>query len=95
MITGSTSIGNLGYANDRVVGKTPVYRLNCINLAIEPVMISGDAPGWISRHQAVLADRQIRISGGQIWKTAQDQLTLIENDAQYILDLSQCVWQRV
>lgn len=81
--------------SDRVIGETPVYRLNCHTFAIEKVMTSGDAPGWISEHRAVLCDCQIQISGGQIWTLQQGKPKLIQNSAQYILDLQQFCWHRV
>lgn len=91
-------IGNLGYREDRIVGETPVYRLNCTTFEIEKVITTGECPSWISDHRAVLhvgvaspqENRQIHISGGQIW----DENTLIDNEAKYILDLNQCCWHQ-
>ncbi|MBW4421904.1 MAG: ankyrin repeat domain-containing protein [Myxacorys californica WJT36-NPBG1] len=89
-------IGNLGYQDDRIVGDTPVYRLNCTTFTIENVETHGESPGWLSHHRAVLYNRQIRISGGKVWATQQqDQPTLIDNDAQYVLNLEQNYWHRV
>jgi ankyrin repeat protein len=88
-------IGSLGYLSDRTIGQTPVYRLNCTTFAIEPVETNGEAPGWISKHRAVLSDRQIQISGGSIWTLQQDKPKLIEQNATYVLDLEQQCWHRV
>ncbi|MBD1824137.1 ankyrin repeat domain-containing protein [Cyanobacteria bacterium FACHB-DQ100] len=88
-------IGNLGYRDDRIIGETPIYRLNCMTFAIEQVTAVGEAPGWISGHRAVLQGRQIRVSGGQIWTIEQDQPTLVDNTAQSFLDLDQSCWHRV
>jgi ankyrin repeat protein len=85
-------IGNLGYGRDRIIGETPVYRLNCTTLAIEAVVTQGDSPGWISRHHAVLQDRHIHISGGLVWTMQNEKPTLIDNSNQYILDVVQGVW---
>jgi hypothetical protein len=82
-------IGNLGYLSDRIVGKTPVYRLNCTTFEIEPVITTGECPGWISNHTAVVQDRQIYINGGQIELNNQ---ILIYNQTEYILDLNECCW---
>jgi hypothetical protein len=92
-------IGNLGYGRDRRVGETPVYRLNCTTFAIEKVITHGESPGWISRHRAILCSTpevaEIHISGGKVWVVQQEKPTLIDNDAEYILDLNQCCWHRV
>ncbi|MGD2092502.1 MAG: ankyrin repeat domain-containing protein [Candidatus Aminicenantes bacterium] len=61
-------IGNLGYMKQRQNGITPVYRLNTVNYKIEKVETTGEAPGWISRHDADLIDQNtIRVSGGKLW----------------------------
>jgi hypothetical protein len=87
-------IGNIGYQDERIVGKTPVYRLNCTSYAIEKIITTGECPSWIGRHQAILRDRQIHISGGKINVMQQDKLTYIENQSEYILDLNQHCWYR-
>ena len=59
-------IGCLGYANKRVPGHTPVYALDTLSLQFRPLPCSGPAPGWIHRHQAVLArPGVIAVSGGE------------------------------
>jgi ankyrin repeat protein len=88
-------IGNMGYLSDRVSATTPVYRLNCTTLIIEPVLTSGTAPGWISRHQAILRDRCIHITGGQIWAMEHDQPSPFTNTSEYILDLTHLSWHCV
>ncbi|RYX81143.1 ankyrin repeat domain-containing protein [bacterium] len=60
-------IGNTSYPEQRVVGYTPVYRLNINTLAIEKVETTGDNPGWIFRHKAALIGDEIHISGGDVW----------------------------
>ena len=61
-------IGNLGYMPQRQNGITPVYRLNTVNYKIEKVETTGEAPGWLSRHDADLIDENtIRVSGGKLW----------------------------
>jgi ankyrin repeat protein len=88
-------IGNLGYGDDRHIGETPVYRLNCTTFAIESVLTHGPAPGWISCHHAVLRDRHIAISGGQVWTQVEDKPTLVDNGAEYHFDLDHHCWQRI
>jgi ankyrin repeat protein len=85
-------IGNLGYKSDRIIGETPVYRLNCTSLAIEAVVTRGDSPGWISNHHAILQDHYIHISGGSVWATQQEKPSLLNNSKQYILDVDQSFW---
>jgi ankyrin repeat protein len=87
-------IGNVGYEEDRIVGATPVYRLNCTTFEIEPVITTGECPSWIGRHRAVVRDRQIHISGGKINVVDRDKLAYIDNPANYILDLNERCWYR-
>ena len=76
-------IGNLGYQDERIVGETPVYRLNCTTFEIEKVITIGECPGWISHHRAVVQDRQIHIT-----------IDESERQAKYILDSNECCWYR-
>jgi ankyrin repeat protein len=93
-------IGNVGYFEDRIVGTTPVYRLNCTTFAIEPIVTTGDCPGWIHSHRAVarvggatsLENHQIYISGGRIW-TGDDNY--IDNSDEYIFNSNEYRWERV
>lgn len=87
-------IGNLGYLKERSVGETPVYRINCTTLEIEPVVTTGDRPGWISKHRAVLRDRHIHITGGRVWTIDLDKPTLTDNPDEYVLDLNRLHWER-
>ncbi|MBD1864801.1 MULTISPECIES: ankyrin repeat domain-containing protein [Trichocoleus] len=88
-------IGNLGYAESRIEQETPVYRLHCQTFQIEQVETIGDRPGWISRHQAAYKEpSQIWITGGQIYVRRNGQSEYIENQADYILDLTDFRWTR-
>ncbi len=84
-------IGNLGYPADRRPGRTPVFRLDVLTLAIEPVDTAGDGPGWISRHRAVVDGSTIWVSGGQIW-TGTD---LVANAVRFSLDVGSRIWSRL
>jgi ankyrin repeat protein len=88
-------IGNLGYPKDRVIGMTPVYRLNCTSFQIEKVITHGQAPGWISGHHAILKDGCIHISGGEVWQKRRGKTKLRKNQSTYIFDLEQHHWQKV
>jgi ankyrin repeat protein len=88
-------IGNLGYPEDRVIGVTPVYRLNCTSFQIEKVITHGQVPGWISGHRAVLKDGCIHISGGEVWQKRRGKSKLTKNQSTYIFNLEQHHWHRV
>ena len=88
-------IGNIGYPKDRVIGMTPVYRLNCTSFQIEKVITHGQAPGWISDHHAILKDGCIHISGGEVWQKRRGKTKLRKNQSTYIFDLEQHHWHKV
>jgi hypothetical protein len=62
-------VGCLGYPDQRVAGLTPVFRLELDSLIVTIVAASGDAPGWIHRHSAELAEDGVTIvvRGGELW----------------------------
>jgi len=88
-------IGNLGYADERQPGVTPVYRLDIQTLAIERVGSSGDNPGWISQHKAALRGREIHIRGGKLWIDNGDARDYVDNPDDYVLDLDTFAWRRL
>lgn len=82
-------IGCLGYPRQRKSGETPVFRLDCRTLRIEPIPTSGEKPGWISRHTARY-DREtdrICIFGGEIVGKET-----VPNARSYALDLKTRRW---
>lgn len=88
-------IGNLGYAEARVEGETPVYRLHCQTFQIEKVETIGDKPGWISRHKAFYQEpSRICITGGQVFVERNGNSDYIENQVDYTLDLTELSWTR-
>ncbi|BCM93046.1 hypothetical protein IAD21_04933 [Abditibacteriota bacterium] len=74
-------IGCIGYPEQRVVGYTPVYRLNTQTFVIEKVETSGENPGWIFNHKAVLIGDEIHISGGETWTGPESPEKIAENMA--------------
>ena len=89
-------IGSLGYYGRREVGTTPVFRLDTVSMRIEKVATSGEAPGWISRHQARLtADGRIVASGGMRIVDAGGKEDYVANDAVYVLCLASGTWRRL
>lgn len=59
-------IGGLGYQGSRRSGITPVYKLSLEDFRITKIETSGQEPGWISRHTAVVEGALITVSGGKI-----------------------------
>ncbi len=84
-------IGNCGYQGDRRVGETPVYRLNLSDFSIQAVETTGEKPGWINRHSAVLQDGEIVVSGGQI----QSETGYGDYSESHALRIKDMVWRRV
>jgi hypothetical protein len=88
-------IGNLGYPEHAVAGSTPVFRVAIDGLGIDRVETIGEAPGWIHKHTAVLADdaSAIVVRGGVIWRG--DDLSMIENIDSWSLDIGTGRWSRL
>jgi hypothetical protein len=82
-------IGNLGYAEDRREGETQVMRLSLGDFSIAPVETTGDNPGWIDRHRAVLEGGQIVVSGGKVEPGYRDL------EGRWALDLNGWRWSRL
>jgi hypothetical protein len=88
-------IGCLGYHEQRVAGETPVFRLDLDTFEITRVGARGEAPGWIQRHAAKLANdgRSVEVRGGEIWRS-NDLPARASIDA-WSLDLVNCCWKRL
>jgi Ankyrin repeats (many copies) len=87
-------IGNLGHAEERKPGYTPVYRLDVNSLKIERIETTGDGPGWISKHHALYDGTSIiTISGGKQIVEAVKKQEYIENLKDYYLNLETMCWQ--
>lgn len=91
-------IGNLGYADNRQLGVTPVYRLDIATFAIEKVETSGENPGWISGHRAGFNAEKgeagvIYVWEGNVYSGMEDEEEQWqENEVFYALDLASGVW---
>ncbi len=88
-------VGCFGYPDQRVAGRTPVFRLALDTMAITPVDTSGEAPGWLQRHSAKLSDdgRAIIVRGGEVWPG--DKRTMRENIDAWSLDIASGRWTRL
>lgn len=84
-------IGNLGYIDQRSYGETPVRVLDTRNFRMKNVATSGEAPGWISRHEARFNPErdEIIVTGGTIMSGDKAQAS---NTRTFALDLSSNVW---
>jgi len=88
-------IGGLGYQGARRFGETPVYRLDTNTLQIRRIETTGEPPGWISRHRAVLAGpHEIRVWGGKIAEEAGETETYDDNHRACVLDVTRRQWRR-
>src|SRR5262249_3800363 len=73
-------IGSLGYQGTRRFGETPIYRLDVNTFRMEQLAATGEAPGWISRHRAILISaHEIQISGGKTGRLVEGQGDYVEN----------------
>jgi hypothetical protein len=90
-------IGGLRYERDREPWATPVYRLTLSDMAIQRVMCSGDEPGWIFKHQAVLEQSgsqtrggsRIRVFGGERLTIQRD---VVPYEEAHELELASMTW---
>jgi len=88
-------VGGLGYRQQRMAGSTPVFRLSLDAMTIARVETSGEAPGWIHRHTAMLsADGDaIVVQGGQVWYG--DDRSMQDNIDTWSLDVASGHWTRL
>jgi len=88
-------VGCLGYPQQRIVGSTPVFRLALDAMTIARVETSGEAPGWIHKHTAVLSadGGALIIHGGKIW--FGDDRTMQDNIDAWSLDVDSGHWTRL
>jgi hypothetical protein len=90
-------IGNLGYARTQEIHefKTPVYRLHVETFSIERVVTKGASPGWIFKHDAVLLEGRIHLSGGNfLTRDAGGKAHIQSNLTVYTLDLATMGWHQ-
>lgn len=87
-------IGRLGHNAARLVGTTPVYRLDLPSLHISRVETRGEAPGWIHAHSAKLGDDgvHIEIEGGERWHGDDHPMT--ENIDAWTFHTTTAQWTR-
>lgn len=87
-------IGSLGYIGQRKIGETPVYRLDTQTFQIERLAISGQSPGWIYRHRAIISGvDEIKITGGIIVSEKDGKEDHADNMRTYLLNLNNATWR--
>jgi ankyrin repeat protein len=87
-------IGALGYGKERSP-QTPVYRLDLDTWKIEKVEPTGESPGWIYGHRAILISaKEILVRGGTVVKSVGGKDTHSENALDCVLDLGNMQWRR-
>ena len=86
-------VGCLGYPESRRVGQTPVYSLDINTFGISSLSTSGEAPGWISSHKTRLVNRELIVSGGEVWIKRAGSFDMASNHRQYTLCLASLIWR--
>jgi len=82
-------IGCLGYRDRRIAGETQVLCLSLGDFSVTQIATSGQAPGWIQRHDAVQVGEDILVSGGKLEPGYRDL------EGSYALHLPTRLWRRV
>ena len=88
-------IGCLGYADERVMARTPVYRLCLQTFKISELPSTGASPGWIFEHSAALAEdgSTILISGGKVSVGDPEEIQTLNGRWSY--ELATGVWSSI
>lgn len=81
-------VGNVGYPEQRRVGFTQVCRLDTRHFVMEPLETTGESPGWLSRHRALVAGEDLVVFGGDVWNGKK----LKFNEHVFRLNLKTLVW---
>ncbi|MGD8402092.1 MAG: hypothetical protein PVJ21_00415 [Anaerolineales bacterium] len=88
-------IGNLGYQEERYHGYTQLYALDLGNFEIQKLESSGEPPGWIYDHTAVLSEDEtsIVVTKGKLHIGQGNPL--IENLDDWKLSLDNWHWEKL
>ena len=89
-------VGCLGYGDDRRPGHTPVYRLDLASYQISVISTTGQAPGWLFRHEAeVDANGTITVRGGEITQELDIAKRSKRNIEEFTLDTGSWIWRQM
>ncbi|NLT70505.1 MAG: hypothetical protein GXX91_07395 [Verrucomicrobiaceae bacterium] len=86
-------IGNLGYPEQRAVGKTQILVLDPANWEVRWQESTGGGPGWIHGHKATAEGGFIVVRGGEVWTAAG--AGLVENFDDWRLHPNTWNWERL
>ncbi len=89
-------VGCFGYTTQRRPGATPVYKLDLRSFSIGATPCTGDAPGWLHKHDAAYVPQEnaIVITGGLEVRDDPDR-PLVENIDDWKLHLTDQRWERL
>jgi len=89
-------IGSLGYPGQRRYGSTQVVRLDTKTLRVSMLNTTGEAPGWLHKHEAERSEPNgVSISGGVLLQLPQGQVAQTDNRDRFTLDLTTLKWGKV
>jgi hypothetical protein len=89
-------IGGLGYMDQRRPGFTPVYALDLPEYRFSRVETTGEAPGWLFRHEALTTpDGTITIRGGETIDRQNNEERTRRNIEEFALDTRSGVWRQL
>jgi len=90
-------IGSLGYPAQRSIGMTPVYSLDLQSFEISAMNCTGDAPGWLHKHDAAYLPEEnaIVITSGLLVRDDPDRPPVVENIDDWKLHLADLRWERM
>lgn len=90
-------VGSLGYADQRRVGHTPVYRLRLDTWEIESVTTTGEAPGWIFKHTTTWLPESetLLVTGGEVHViNSHGEADVAANTQTFALNLRTLTWRK-
>jgi hypothetical protein len=87
-------IGCLGYPEQRDLRSTPIYSLDLRSFKISAIKATGEAPGWLHKHNAVYIQNEeaIVITGGLL---VEDEPDLVESIDDWKLHVADWRWDRL
>jgi hypothetical protein len=90
-------IGCLGYPEDRIQGRVPVFSLDLATYRMDRIETIGEGPGWISEHSAEFdKDKAIvTVRSGQHLETLGGRERIRKNVEEYDLRITNGRWQRL
>lgn len=86
-------IGNLGYPEQRKADETQILVIDPATWEIRQQPSTGESPGWIHGHQAIIEGESIIVRRGNVW--IHENEPLIENFDDWRLHLADWRWERL